>query len=44
MGDLGEDVLHTLGDVTAVDTADVEDDLWSKVRVSKYLHLLVHGK
>jgi hypothetical protein len=31
MGDLGEDILHSLGEVTAVNTAEVEQDLWDKV-------------
>ena len=28
----GEDILQALGDVTAVNTADVEDRLWKEVR------------
>ena len=31
MGDLGEDILNSLGEVTAVNTAEVEQDLWDKV-------------
>lgn len=38
--DHADDLLQSLGGVTAVDTADVEKDLWDKVRDTRIsIHL-----